>query len=199
MHKAQPTKDGTRVALIRVGLRILREKGYNHTGLQEILQASGVPKGSFYHFFDSKEAFGLAIIDHDIQEHHLLLERYLKDPTLSPVQRLYRYFADKCTDFATLHCREGCLLGNLGQELADQNETFRVRIEQFFRDWQARLAQCLKEAQQAGEIPAHLDTEQLAGFWINSWEGALLQMKITKSPAPLHAFMDVMFGTLLQR
>lgn len=197
-NKASPSKDTTRVTLIQEGTRIIREKGYNNTGLQEVLQASGVPKGSFYHFFHSKEDFGLAIIGHDAEEHNIQLERYLGDESVSPMQRLRHYFEDKCESLESLRCREGCLLGNLGQELADQNEAFRVRIEQFFADWRVRLAQCLKQAQSAGELPSHLDADKLALFWLNSWEGALLQMKISKNPTPLRVFMDFMFGPLLQ-
>lgn len=194
---AKVTKDSTRSALLHAGARIIREKGYNHAGLQEILQISGVPKGSFYHFFASKEEFGLAIIASDTEAHNQEMERYFGDLSLSPLQRLRRYFEAKCEGFESLRCREGCLLGNLGQELADQNETFRLRIEAFFANWRSQLAVHLAEAQLAGEIPTHLEPNRLADFLVNSWEGALMQMKVRKDSTPLHIFMDLIFGTLL--
>jgi TetR/AcrR family transcriptional regulator, transcriptional repressor for nem operon len=194
---AKVTKDSTRSALLHAGARIIREKGYNHAGLQEILQISGVPKGSFYHFFASKEDFGLAIINCDAQTHDQEMERYFGDLSLSPLARLRCYFAAKCANFESLGCREGCLLGNLGQELADQNETFRLRIEAFFANWRSQLAQCLAQAQATGEIPTQIEPNRLADFLVNSWEGALMQMKVRKDSTPLHIFMDLIFGSLL--
>lgn len=174
------------------------EKGYNHTGIQEILQTVGVPKGSFYHFFSSKEEFGLAIIDYDSQMHDRIVAQYLGDTNLSPLNRLKRYFAFKLEEFETLHYREGCLFGNLSQELADQNERFRLSLQQATERWRAQFAQCIAAAQAAGEISKQQQAQDLAEFCLNSWEGALLQMKVTKSDAPLKNYIQFMFGTILK-
>lgn len=192
-------KDTTKIALLKTGARFLKEKGYNHTGIQEVLQATGVPKGSFYYYFKSKEDFGLEIIENDACEHNRVLDKYLKDETLSPLTRLRRYFEAKYEEFGSLQCREGCLLGNLGQELADQNERFRLRLEEMFAQWRDRYVDCLQQAQAVGEIAPDLDVRVLADFCLNSWEGALQQMKVTKSPAPLQTFMIVMFDVVLKR
>lgn len=191
-------KDTTRIGLIKAGRRIIVEKGYNHTGIQEVLQTVGVPKGSFYHFFSSKEDFGLQIINHDAKAHDMVLEQYLGDKTLTPLARLQRYFEDKCQEFESLQYREGCLLGNLGQEMADQNETFRARLQEVFAGWRDRFADCFKQAQEVGEISSQWDARELAEYCLNSWEGALLQMKITKSVIPLEAFMRLTFGIVLK-
>lgn len=191
-------KNESKTALINAGRRIIVEKGYNNTGIQEVLQVAGVPKGSFYHFFSSKEDFGIQIINCDAEEHDKVLEQYLSNETLSPLNRLKQYFEDKCQEFESLQCREGCLLGNLGQEMADQNEAFRTRLQQVFARWHDRFADCLRQAQTAGEISSQWDARQLAEYCHNSWEGALLQMKITKSPAPLKAFITLTFGTVLK-
>jgi len=191
-------KDTTKIALLKTGARFLKEKGYNHTGIQEVLQATGVPKGSFYYYFKSKEDFGLEIIENDACEHNRVLDHYLKDETFSPLTRLRRYFEAKYEEFASLQCREGCLLGNLGQELADQNERFRLRLEEIFAQWRDRYIDCLQQAQAVGEISSDLDVGVLADFCLNSWEGALQQMKVTKSPVPLQTFMSVMFDVVLK-
>jgi len=191
-------KDTTKMALLKTGARFFREKGYNHTGIQEVLQTTGVPKGSFYYYFKSKEDFGLEIINNDASEHNWVLDSYLNDETLTPLTRLRRYFEAKCEEFTSLQCREGCLLGNLGQELADQNERFRLRLEEIFAQWRDRYVECLQQAQDTGEIPPHLDVRVLGEFCLNSWEGALQQMKVSKSPAPLKAFITVMFDLVLK-
>ncbi|AGY60145.1 TetR/AcrR family transcriptional regulator [Gloeobacter kilaueensis] len=195
---ATSSRESTKQLLIRTGHRILREKGYSGTGLQEVLQSCNVPKGSFYHFFASKEDFGLAIIDYDAAQHKQELDSYLEDEHYTPLVRLRRYFEMKCQYFQARRHREGCLVGKLAQELAEQNETFRVRIERFFADWESDIARCLVRAQQAGEIPLHLDAHNLAAFLINSWEGALAQMKVNRSTLPLQIFMDFSFKILLQ-
>jgi TetR/AcrR family transcriptional regulator, transcriptional repressor for nem operon len=190
-------KEDTRLALIRAGRRIIVEKGYNHTGIQEILLAVGVPKGSFYHFFSSKEEFGLAIIDFDSQLHDRIVEQYLGDTSLSPLNRIKRYFTFKLEEFETLQYREGCLFGNLSQEMADQNDRFRVRLQEAVERWRDQFADCIQAAQDAGEISNQHSAKELAEFCLNSWEGALLQMKVTKSDAPLKNYIQFMFGTIL--
>ncbi|KAM3105793.1 TetR family transcriptional regulator C-terminal domain-containing protein [Phormidesmis sp. 146-33] len=198
MTEKNTIREDTKLALIKAGRRIVVEKGYNHTGIQEILQAVGVPKGSFYHFFSSKEEFGLAIIDDDSQMHDRIVEQYLGDISLSPLNRLKRYFAFKLEEFETLQYREGCLFGNLSQEMADQNETFRVRLQEAIDRWRDQFAACIQAAQDAGEVSKKQQAKDLAEFCLNSWEGALLQMKVTKSDAPLKNYMQFMFGVILK-
>jgi len=188
------SRSDTKTALLKAGTCIIREKGYNHTGIKEVLQSTGVPKGSFYHYFDSKEDFGLQIIENEAIAHDQFLEQYLGNEALTPLTRLRCYFEAKCEEFGSLQCREGCLLGNLGQELADQNEIFRSRLQEIFARWRQRFAECLKQAQEAGEISSSFDVRELAEYCLSSWEGAILQMKITKSVVPLKAFMNITFG-----
>ncbi|KAM3098397.1 TetR family transcriptional regulator C-terminal domain-containing protein [Phormidesmis sp. 146-12] len=198
MTEKNTIREDTKLALIKAGRRIVVEKGYNHTGIQEILQAVGVPKGSFYHFFSSKEEFGLAIIDDDSQMHDRIVEQYLGDISLSPLNRLKQYFTFKLEEFETLQYREGCLFGNLSQEMADQNETFRVRLQEAIDRWRDQFAACIQAAQDAGEVSKKQQAKDLAEFCLNSWEGALLQMKVTKSDAPLKNYMQFMFGVILK-
>ncbi len=193
-----PLKEDTKLALIKAGRGIVVEKGYNHTGIQEILQAAGVPKGSFYHFFSSKEEFGLAIIDYDAQMHDRIVEQYLQDDSLSPLNRIKRYFTFKLDEFESLQYREGCLFGNLSQEMADQNERFRLRLHDATNRWRDQFAECFRAAQAVGEISKQHDAQALAEFCLNSWEGALLQMKLTKNDAPLKTFIEFMFSLVLK-
>lgn len=198
MNLKTAAKDNTRLALIRAGRHFFVEKGFNHTGIQEILQTVGIPKGSFYHFFSSKEEFGLAVIDYDAQMHEQIVDRYLHDTSLSPLNRIKQYFAVKLEEFESLQYREGCLFGNLSQEMADQNERFRLRLHEATSQWRDRFAECIREAQVVGEISATQAASDLADFCLNSWEGALLQMKVTKSDVPLKTFIQFMFGVVLK-
>ncbi len=191
-------KETTKATLLETGKRIILEKGYNHTGIQEVLQTAGVPKGSFYYYFNSKEDFGLQVINCYAQEYNSKLDIYLSDKTLTPLNRLRRYFEDASKQFESLQCRKGCPIGNLGQELADQSEAFRSTIEEILTEWRGRFAECLQQAQDAGEIPSHLDPQVLAEFILSSWEGAILRAKVTKNTAPLQVFIKLVFEQTLK-
>ncbi len=192
------SKERTKVALLEAGQRIFLERGYNHSGIEAILQAAGVPKGSFYYYFESKEDFGLQLLDRFAQVCDAELARHLDNSDLGPLGRLRGYFEAAVERLESRACRSGCLVGNLSQEMADQSESFRARLEQIFDGWVGRYADCLEQAQRAGEIPGHLDPRELAEFWLNGWQGAILRAKTGKSTAPLRTFLNIMFGYVLQ-
>jgi TetR/AcrR family transcriptional repressor of nem operon len=190
-------KETTKTALLETGKRIILEKGYNNTGIQEILHDAKVPKGCFYYYFSSKEDFGLQVVNNYASEYDARLDRFLNDETLSPLNRLQQYFEDGCKRVEELQCRNGCLIGNLGQELADQSEAFRSRIEEILTRWHERIADCLRQAQASGEISSALKPEALAELILSSWDGAMLRAKVTKSSFPLKVFLKVVFEQTL--
>jgi len=184
--------------LLEAGKKTFLEKGYNNSGIETILHAAGVPKGSFYYYFHSKEDFGLKVLDQFAVCYDQQLDRILGDTSTPPLNRLRNYFETVFGKLESDQCRKGCLVGNLSQEMADQSEAFRARLEEIFESWVDRYAKCLLEAQQAGEIGSNLDIRELAEFWLNSWQGAVLRAKTMRSTAPLRTFLGVMFGNLLQ-
>jgi TetR/AcrR family transcriptional repressor of nem operon len=163
-----------------------------------VLQAAGVPKGSFYYYFPSKEAFGLEVIAHFAAAYVARLEQYLGDTTQSPLTRLRRHLDETLARFERRGCRGGCLIGNLSQELADQSALFGAQLEAVLSDWRERYARLFREAQAVGELRADLDPQQVAEFYLNSFEGAVLRAKVSKSPAPLRLFTTMMFDGVLQ-
>jgi len=192
------SKESTRDVLLEAGKKSFLENGYANSGIETILHAAGVPKGSFYYYFQSKEDFGLKVLDQFAACYDRHLDQILGDTSLPPLVRLRNYFESAFGKLKSDQCRKGCLVGNLSQELADRSEAFRARLEEIFESWVDRYAKCLEEAQQAGEIGPDLDVRELAEFWLNSWQGAVLRAKTTRSTAPLETFLDVMFGRVLQ-
>lgn len=191
-------RENTKVTLLEAGKKLFLEKGYNHAGIEAILTEAGVPRGSFYHFFDSKEDFGLQVIDYFASAYEVEIDRHLGDEALSPLERLRSYYEGKCARLQSQECRGGCLAGKLSQEMADQSERFRDRLDAVFRRWVDRHAECLKAAQDAGEIAPDVDPRELAEFWLSSWQGAVLRAKTIRSIAPLRTFLNVMFRSVLQ-
>jgi TetR/AcrR family transcriptional regulator, transcriptional repressor for nem operon len=192
-------KETTRDVLLEAGRRVFLERGYNHSGIDTILNEAGVPKGRFYYYFESKEDFGLQVLNRFAERHGSDLDRILGDKTLAPLTRLRRLVEVTCERLESQQCRNGCLVGNLSQEMADQSEAFRARLDEILRGWSALYAGCLKEAQDAGDLAADLDVGEMAEFLLNSWQGAVLRAKTTRSTAPLRTFLNLIFGFVLKK
>jgi len=186
----------TRELLLRGGLEVLTEKGFTGTGIDEILGRVGVPKGSFYHYFKSKEAFGLDLIDHYGRFFAHKLDHHLLNTELSPLRRLHAFVNDATAGMARFDYRRGCLIGNLGQEMGSLPESFRERLRATFEDWQNRFARCLEEAKKAGELSETVDTKRTAEFFWIGWEGAVLRAKLDQSDTALNVFADSFFASL---
>lgn len=189
------SKESTRNALLEAGRQVFLERGYGNAGLEHIVQRAGVPKGSFYYYFKSKEQFGLAVIDEFAERCEARIDEALSDDSRSPLERIRHYFEEHLHRFATEQCRDGCLIGRLGQEMANQNDTYRARIDEIFSAWTRRLADCVRKAQNAGELSADWEPEMLAEVWLSGWQGALLRARMTRSTRPLRGFLDFMVAS----
>jgi len=185
----------TKRRLLDVGLATLLERGYNATGIQDLLVATSVPKGSFYHHFVSKEDFALQVIDRYLAEVHALLEQSLGDLDRAPLERVRSFFERLMALYASQGYL-GSLIGLLGQELA-VNTAFRRRMEGAFDTIARRLAEPLEEARRRGDLPADVDPVQAANLMIDCWEGAAARSRLLRSPVPLEAAIEVSFKTVL--
>lgn len=191
-------KKNTRSDIIKIGTELISRQGYNATGIEMVLKEAGVPKGSFYHYFKSKEEFGLAVMDVFADYYSQRMTALLQDAALSPLTRIRTLLQGSLERFSRNQCSKGCLIGNLGQEMADQNERFRARLDEIFDDWRKLFAGCLAEAQTAKELDSRLDAEALASFILSGWEGAILRAKVMKSPQPLQDFIEILFAVTLR-
>lgn len=189
----------TKTTLLDAGLKTFCERGYNNSGIEAILSVAGVPKGSFYYYFGSKEDFGLQVINRFAENYALKLHASLSDESLSPLERLRAHYerAILTMEGDGDRCRMGCLVGTLSQEMAAQSEVFRTRLEEIFETWSCQLAVCLSDAQTLGEIPDHVDVREVAEFFVISWQGAILRAKSMRSTVPLRVFLNSMFGYVL--
>jgi TetR/AcrR family transcriptional repressor of nem operon len=174
LEKNSPTRD----RLIAEGLKSLILKGFDGIGLNAILQSAGVPKGSFYYFFKSKEEFATAILD-AYEAHYLTMrDDIFKDASFTPLQRLRNYF----DLFERMHLAEaplaGCLYGVLSQTAAARSPEFRARLARVFTRWEGQLQALLQQAQAAGEVDPNLDPREVAAFLIDCYEGTLVRMKV---------------------
>jgi TetR/AcrR family transcriptional regulator, transcriptional repressor for nem operon len=192
-------KKDTRNEIISIGTELIASQGFNATGIDMVLKEAGVPKGSFYHYFRSKEDFGLAVIDRFAARYHERLDSFLRDGSHLPLTRIRNYLLANLEWVERNNCSKGCLVGNLGQELSDRNERFRQRLEEVFQSWQDQLAACFREAQEAGELSRDVDAATVAEFMLSGMEGAILRAKVMKSPQPLRDFIDILYARVLMQ
>lgn len=191
-------KENTRAHLIETGIDIMLQKGFNNTGLSEVLSACKVPKGSFYYYFQSKEDFGLQIINTFDEKYVLELDRVLGDRSLSPVARLTAYIDESIAKAEERKCSRGCLIANLSQEMADQNEVFRNRLKEILEKRRSAIALVIQEGMSAREISNDINAQELAEFFLSSFEGAILRAKVKKSTEPLLIFKKLTFEKLFR-
>lgn len=190
--------EDTRDSLVKVAMRAIYTSSYDSVGVGAITEQSGVPKGSFYHWFRSKEELGGAAIDAFADEGNRLRRHLLADDGSPPLTRLRRCFDHSAQLLERRQFRHGCMLGNLSLEMADRSELLRVHLSAAFERWEAALREVLAEARARGELQAHLSPEQVASFILNAWEGALVRMKVVRNAEPLRLFTEMVFDNLLR-
>jgi TetR/AcrR family transcriptional regulator, transcriptional repressor for nem operon len=182
---------------VQAGLRMIHAEGYAASGIQSIVEAAAIPKGSFYNHFASKEAFGGEVIDVYSDRGQDRLRDFLCNADVAPLVRLEAYFDDRIEAFSATNYVRGCLLGNFSAEAADHSALIRERLVEQFGAWSRSFENCIAEAQEQAAISDQFPAALLARFVLNSWEGALLRMRVEKTDAPLVEFKQIVFGRLL--
>ncbi|MCG8498820.1 MAG: TetR/AcrR family transcriptional regulator [Firmicutes bacterium] len=190
-------KEGTKNMILEKASKLIHENGFNNTGIQEIIKNAGIPKGSFYYYFKSKEDFGLELIDFYASFILSRLEAHYRHDPLPYIKRLHNFFDEFLAVFESNDLKGGCPLGNLAQEMSDLNEYFRSRLTGVFEKVKDTIVKYLEQARKNGEISETIETEKTADFILNSWQGALLRAKMTKATKPLQLFDEIIFNNLL--
>ena len=185
--------------ILRAGLPVLFRCGYHAASVRDICAAASAPQGSFTNHFRSKEAFAVEVLDQYFDYLKELVNETLNDETLTPRQRLKRYL-DVITDkLERDRWILGCLVGDFSLQVSSQSKLLRKRLDSIFREWRTLFASCIAAAQSAGEVDSHFDATELAEFLLASWEGAILRMKVERSPAALERFKTIVFETVFQQ
>jgi TetR/AcrR family transcriptional repressor of nem operon len=191
-------KTSTRDRILEAGADIIHHKGFNHTGIQEILTAAGVPKGSFYNFFKNKEDFGLQAIDYFSDQFSEVAKNIIEDRSVPPLERIKGILRNFMDYFRSTNFTRGCPVGNLAQEMGDLSPAFREKLKEALDRITAGYAGVLAEAQKAGEISDQIDIKETANFIVPSWHGALIRMKVVQNLAPLENHFKFIFEYILK-
>jgi TetR/AcrR family transcriptional repressor of nem operon len=177
--------------LTEAGHALFTSQGFNATGIQQITDQAGVPKGSFYNHFESKEAFAGQIIRHYAGQVDAAWSQCLQDAPAEPLATLRHVFGR----FIVHHEQSsspGCLVGNFAAEVSDSSPANRAELATVMNAWRDRLGALIEQAQAQGSVRTDLDARTLATFFWDAWEGALLRMKVEHSSRPLHDALSLM-------
>lgn len=179
--------------IIEVASQLMHFQGYTNTGLKEILSKAGVPKGSFYHYFESKEDLALNILDYYSTFITQIFENSITEHDENPIEGLKSFFETIHKNFEITQFTGGCPIGNFGQELSDIEENIRVKTDKIFDSLVDQVHQQLSRAHAMGLVNQESVTKDYAEFLFNCWEGAMLRAKIKKTKRPLDLFVEMMF------
>ncbi|OBH40086.1 TetR/AcrR family transcriptional regulator [Mycobacterium mantenii] len=184
----RPPNSEVRNRLLAAGLDLVHAHGFSASGVKDITDAAGVPKGSFYAYFSSKEAFAAAILAHYWADIEARLLPILDEdgPAQERITRFFHALADEheAGDFLL-----GCLIGNLSLELGGTSEAVRTEIMRILDRWGAAVTECVRSGQRrSGGVRRDLAAGELASQLIEAWEGAALRGKVTRSRAPYDRF-----------
>ena len=185
--------------LLEAGRKVMFERGYRGAGVRDIVSEAGAPQGSFTNHFRSKEAFASEVLDRYFDSLRKIVEATLCDRSLSPRDRIRRYFDVITGKLKAEKWALGCLIGNLSREVSTENNRLRTRLSTIFAEWREPFAACVAEAQEAGEIADDFPARDLADFLLAGWHGAMLRMKVDRSSKPLEQFKAIAFATVLAR
>ena len=180
------------------GLRVVHERGFGGASVRDIVEAAGVPQGSFTNHFTSKDAFCLEILDLYFKDVRATIQQTLRNDSLPPLKRLRAYIDAQIKYLNRNGWRNGCLIGNFSAEATDHSEVIRKRLVEIYEELRQGFAYCLKAAVKAGELSRKTDSDEVAGFLIASLQGAILQSKTERSAVPTERYKHLIFSTLLR-
>jgi TetR/AcrR family transcriptional repressor of nem operon len=191
----------TREALIEAGIEQLSVHGYHGTGIKQILDEVGVPKGSFYNFFASKEAFVVEVIGHYNQDLLSQLSQFIngEGKNLNTVEQLRSIYRYSLKQYESHNFKRSCLVGSIASEISAESEMCRIELERSMKQWLAVFSDLFKQGQQQGLMRDDMSSRDIAGLYWSAWEGALITMKMMADTKPVEKTMELMITTLLKK
>jgi TetR/AcrR family transcriptional regulator, transcriptional repressor for nem operon len=184
-----------REKLASSAVETLHANGFNGCSIQDITDAAGVPKGSFFNHFENKEDLAIDALRRYLEGTRADL---LFDVGVAPLQRLRNHFAFLADRLESSGFERGCMLGLFATEMAQEYPRMREELRLVFETWSGAVESVLREAQAAGDIDPRHDPGQMARYVVNAWEGATVRLKITQDRSPIDDFFHVCFKVLLK-
>ncbi|MEO0339132.1 MAG: TetR/AcrR family transcriptional regulator [Bacteroidota bacterium] len=186
-------------AMLREGMEILWSNGYNGTSVNDIVSAAGVPKGSFYFYFDSKDDFVLKAL-----ERYYLMEckpafRLLEEKNKSAKERLLSFYRFRNENMKEeLNCEKGSMICNISNEMSEHNEAIRSKIKGLHAMTHKKIIKVVDEAQEEGSMKKNIPAAEVVDFIENVFNGALITMKENKNGKSLDSALEIVEMSFFQ-
>jgi TetR/AcrR family transcriptional regulator, transcriptional repressor for nem operon len=191
------TRISNRERLLTNGRKVVLERGYVGASVRDIVEAAGVPQGSFTNHFESKEAFALEILDLYFADSCVVIRDTLRNDALPPLKRLRAFFDATIATIRTHETKHGCLIGNFAAEASDHSEVIRKRLSEILTELRGDIAYCLKAAVKEGELAKNLKVTDIADFIVTGLQGAILVSKVERDLSVAENFKKTLFSTVL--
>lgn len=176
--------------ILAKGMKLIREQGYNKTGINDILKVCGIPKGSFYNFFKTKDDFGFQAIDLYNRYVKSMYERFDRDFNLGPREKLEGFFQMSNDNFKREKCTQNCLLLSLSNEISESNSIFAERVLESFEEFKYYLDKWIVEGQEKKIIRSDRPAREMTNFLYDSYHGAVIRMKYQRNCTSLDGFLE---------
>lgn len=196
MYFFHMTRKHVREDLLNAGFRLFWQSGYEATGIREIVAEAGAPQGCFTNYFRSKVDFAREILERYFVYVSGIVQEALEDKSLTAAGRLWRYLDVITGKLEESNWARGCMIGNFSLETSPHSEHLRGKLSSLFEEWRRPFAECIAEGQAAGEFTHEFTADDLADFLLTTWQGAMLRMKVDRSPEPLERFKEIIFATV---
>lgn len=180
----------TRDKLVESARHLFWAKGYEATGISEILREAGVNSGSLYYFFRTKEQLLLAVLDQYIELLHPQVMEPAFAQTDDPIERVFAVMDGYRQMLVLTECRQGCPIGNLALEMSEKSDAVRKKIAINFENWREAIHGCLQEA--ADRFVSGVNLDQLSSFFLTVMEGAVMQARAHRNLQPYEDAMTMM-------
>jgi TetR/AcrR family transcriptional regulator, transcriptional repressor for nem operon len=176
---------------------LVGKQGFAGSGVADITDAAGIPKGSFYQYFDSKQSYAVELLNDYWSALEATHAAVLLDERYAPLDRIARHFRSIGQEHKQQQFVRGCLIGNIGVELANAGEDAQTKLRQVLKRWASLLSDCLKLAQSANDLDHKTDVGELAAALVDAWEGAVMRAKIERNGAAFKRFETMVLPRLL--
>ncbi|HMH28352.1 MAG TPA: TetR family transcriptional regulator C-terminal domain-containing protein [Steroidobacteraceae bacterium] len=190
-------KISNRDRILTDGLQVVLERGYVGASVRDIVEAAGVPQGSFTNHFSSKEAFSLEILDRYFAHSRVVMADTLRNGALLPLKRIRAYIDASIAAIKNHGTKNGCLVGNFAAEASDHSEIIRKRVADIYAEVREAMTDCLKAAVKEGELSKSFKTGEVATFIVTGLQGAWLVSKVERDLAFAENFKKTLFSTVL--
>jgi len=191
------SKISNRDKLLANGRKVVLERGYVGASVRDIVEAAGVPQGSFTNHFESKEAFALEILELYFADSCVVIRETLRNDALPPLKRLRAYFDASIAAIRIHDTKNGCLVGNFAAEASDHSEIIRKRLSEIYTELREAAAYCLKAAVKEGELPKSFKVSEVANFIVTGLQGAFLVSKVERDLVFAENFKKILFSSVL--